>query len=235
MEFKEFKKIPRLSRDIIVTEKIDGSNGQICITDFSMDEDYCDRVFIDNETTSITLNSLGYDFVNNFCLGKKQLSEYHYLYMFAGSRNRWLQIGKQTDNMAFATWVKENAEQLFELGKGCHYGEWYGKGIQRGYGLEEKRFALFNVSKWQNKNLPLVDEKQKYPPSCCEVVPILYEGEFCTETINVVLGFLIVAGSRAVPGYMNPEGIVVFHTASGQYFKKTILNDEKPKGVTNGN
>jgi len=177
MEFKEFKKIPRLSRDIIVTEKIDGSNEQICITDFSMDEDYCDRVFIDNETTSITLNSLGYDFVNNFCLGKKQLSEYHYLYMFAGSRNRWLQIGKQTDNMAFATWVKENAEQLFELGKGCHYGEWYGKGIQRGYGLEEKRFALFNVSKWAKKNFectPPLAEKQEYCPNCCEVVPILY-------------------------------------------------------------
>jgi hypothetical protein len=30
-EFKEFKKIPRLSREIIITEKIDGTNGVIYI------------------------------------------------------------------------------------------------------------------------------------------------------------------------------------------------------------
>ena len=30
-EFKEFKKIPRLSREIIITEKIDGTNGLIYI------------------------------------------------------------------------------------------------------------------------------------------------------------------------------------------------------------
>lgn len=29
LEFVEFPKIPRLSRDIIVTEKIDGTNAQI--------------------------------------------------------------------------------------------------------------------------------------------------------------------------------------------------------------
>jgi hypothetical protein len=29
---------------------------------------------------------------------------------------------------------------------------------------------------------------------------------------------------------MRPEGIVVFHTASGALFKKTIEGDEKPKG-----
>ena len=31
--FEEFKKIPRLSRQIIVTEKIDGTNASICITE----------------------------------------------------------------------------------------------------------------------------------------------------------------------------------------------------------
>ena len=30
-EFQEFKKIPRLSRDIIITEKLDGTNGVIYI------------------------------------------------------------------------------------------------------------------------------------------------------------------------------------------------------------
>lgn len=33
IEFVEFKKIPRLSREVVVTEKIDGTNGVICITE----------------------------------------------------------------------------------------------------------------------------------------------------------------------------------------------------------
>jgi hypothetical protein len=209
MKFVEFKKIPRLSRDMIITEKIDGSNGQVAIIPSDSEE------FIGCED----------GFVEQCCLANKQIDETKWLYMFAGSRNRWLSTGKQNDNHAFAYWVKENSEELFQLGPGRHFGEWYGKGIQRGYGLEEKRFALFNVSKWQNKDLPLVDEKQKYPPSCCEVVPVLYEGMFDTNVINVALEDLRVNGSKAVPGYLNAEGICIYHTAAGQYFKKTLTND----------
>jgi hypothetical protein len=36
-------------------------------------------------------------------------------------------------------------------------------------------------------------------------------------------------GSRVAPGFMNPEGIVIYHTAGNYYFKKTIENDEKGK------
>jgi hypothetical protein len=76
-----------------------------------------------------------------------------------------------------------------------------------------------------------VDEKTgeqtftEVAPDCCEVVPILYQGMFDTQMIDVVLHQLQREGSRAVPGYMNPEGIVIYHTAAGQYFKKTITND----------
>ena len=163
--------------------------------------------------------------------------------MFAASRNRWLTTGKQNDNHAFAYWVKENAEELFQLGPGRHFGEWYGKGIQRGYGIEEKRWALFNVSKWAKRNngVYLNDLREKtnnpkleYCPNCCEVVPILYEGMFDTQMIDIVLHQLEREGSRAVPGYFDVEGVCIFHTASGQYFKKTIVGDDKPKGVTNG-
>jgi hypothetical protein len=38
-------------------------------------------------------------------------------------------------------------------------------------------------------------------------------------------------GSYAAPGYMKPEGIVVYHTAAKQMFKVTIENDEQPKGT----
>jgi hypothetical protein len=222
MKFVEFKKIPRLSRDVIITEKIDGSNGQICI--FSLET-------LKKEFDTLEQMS---DWIEQYCLyvhpDNPHVEEKDKLYIFAASRNRWLNVGKQNDNHAFAYWVKENAPSLVMLGEGRHFGEWYGKGIQRGYGLEEKRWALFNVSKWQNKDLPLVDEKQKYPPSCCEVVPILYEGMFDTNVINVALEDLRVNGSKAVPGYLDAEGVCIFHTASGHYYKKTLQNDEKHKG-----
>jgi hypothetical protein len=223
MKFVEFKKIPRLSRDIIVTEKIDGSNGQICV--FSLESIKKEFAVIEQM----------YEWIEQFCLyihpENPHVEESDKLYLFAASRNRWLSTGKQNDNHTFAYWVKEHGAELVMLGEGRHYGEYMGKGIQRGYGLEEKRFYLFNVSKWQNKNLPLVDEKQKYPPSCCEVVPILYEGMFDTNVINVALEDLRVNGSKAVPNFKPAEGICIFHCAAGQYFKKTIVGDDKPKGV----
>jgi hypothetical protein len=39
-------------------------------------------------------------------------------------------------------------------------------------------------------------------------------------------------GSAAAPGYMNPEGIVIYHLGKTKdtYFKKTFENDEKGKG-----
>ena len=221
MRFVEFKKIPRLSRDIIVTEKLDGSNGQICV--FSLESIKKEFAVIEQM----------YEWIEQYCLyihpENPHVEESDKLYLFAASRNRWLTTGKQNDNHAFAYWAKEHGVELVMLGEGRHFGEWYGKGIQRGYGLEEKRWALFNVSKWQNKNLPLVDEKQAYPPSCCEVVPILYEGMFETEIIELILEGLKRSGSCASRGFMQPEGIIIYHKQGNVYFKKTIENDEKGK------
>src|ERR1700744_4152565 len=83
----------------------------------------------------------------------------------AQSRNRLLTPGKN-DNYGFAGWVEENKEELFKLGPGHHFGEWWGKSIARNYGLDERRFSLFNVKRW------VEDTK----PSCCHVVPVIYAG-----------------------------------------------------------
>ncbi|HHT9154125.1 MAG TPA: hypothetical protein ACFYEM_11460, partial [Candidatus Hypogeohydataceae bacterium YC40] len=69
---------------------------------------------------------------------------------------------------------------------------------------------------------------------CCGVVPVLAVGMFATELVDYSLAMLKEKGSSASPGYPYPEGIVVYHTASGVYFKKTIENDESPKGDNNG-
>lgn len=191
--FQEFRKIPRLSRDITITEKIDGTNGVICITDTGL--------------------------------------------MFAGSRNRWLWNSSQAeihnDNAGFARWVKENKEELMKLGTGFHYGEWMGQGIQRTYGLKEKRFYLFNTARWIDFTGVCHDlqegDKRQFCPGCCYVVPVLYSGIFSDAEILESLLKLQTFGSVAIPEYRNPEGIVIYHSASRQYFKKTIENDEKGK------
>ena len=185
MEFKTFAKIPRLSRECIITEKIDGANGVIWMPDFP--ESY------------------------TFKSGRE-------VPFLVGSRNRW--ILPENDNYGFAKWAYEHSDELLELGPGYHYGEWWGKGIQRGYGLQEKRFSLFNTHRWNDPELR---------PKCCGVVPILWKGMFETLDIAIILNKLYLDGSKAAPGFMKPEGIVIFHTQSGYLFKKTIENDEKGK------
>lgn len=168
VEFESFHKIARLSRDIVVTEKIDGTNAQ---------------VFVADDGT-----------------------------VLAGSRNRW--ITPDDDNFGFARWVAEHADELRQLGPGRHFGEWWGAGIQRRYGLTEKRWSLFNVAKWSESR-----------PACCGIVPVLYEGPFTTDAVEACLDRLHREGSVAAPGFMQPEGVVVFHRASGTLLKKTLVND----------
>ena len=134
--------------------------------------------------------------------------------IMAGSRNRWLT--PETDNFGFAGWVRDNQTELLKLGPGRHFGEWWGSGIQRKYGLDHKRFSLFNVNKWWNN-----PEK----PGCCSVVPILYRGEFCTQTIQGILEEFSATGSLAAPGFPDPEGIVILHCHSNQLFKVTLDGD----------
>ncbi len=197
--FEEFNKIPRLSRDIVITEKIDGTNAQVYILDRN--------AALPGELDAIPWIDPG---------------EQTGLAIAAGSRTRW--VTPLQDNHGFAKWVQANVQALMGLGPGRHFGEWWGSGIQRGYGLTkgEKRFSLFNTARWSQD-----DER----PACCGVVPVLYEGLFDTGEIERILGVLEGAGSFAAPDFMDPEGIVIFHTASRTLFKKTIKDDEKPKGL----
>src|SRR5688572_6068262 len=94
--------------------------------------------------------------------------------VLAGSRNRWVTV--ESDNFGFARFVAEHAEAFRRLGPGRHFGEWYGAGIQRGYGLDHKRFALFNVGRFKN-GLP------EGLPSCVHLVPVLYLGALDTDQI----------------------------------------------------
>jgi hypothetical protein len=137
----------------------------------------------------------------------------------AGSRSRW--ISPEDDNFGFARWVAEHADGLRELGPGRHYGEWWGAGIQRRYGLTEKRFSLFNTGRWSSER-----------PACCHVVPVLYEGLFSTDAVEAALESLRANGSAASPGFMKPEGIIVYVAHARQYFKVTLEKDDEPKSLS---
>lgn len=167
--------IPRLSREMIVTEKIDGTNASIYIPEIGGP-------------------------------------------ILAGSRTRW--ITPESDNFGFARWVRDNEDVLRALGPGHHYGEWWGSGVQRGYGLlkGEKRFSLFNVSRWGRPGIAL--------PEIVNIVPLLYTGPFDTAIVDTLLAELRDNGSHAAPGFMQPEGVVVYHTKGNYLFKKTIEKDE---------
>ena len=133
----------------------------------------------------------------------------------AGSRKRW--ITPEDDNFGFARWVAENETELSTLGPGQHFGEWWGAGIQRRYGLDHKRFSLFNAHRWS-------DERGERP-DCCYIVPVLYLGDFDTSEVGTQLLRLESLGSVAAPGFMNPEGVVVWHTAARVLFKMTLGGD----------
>lgn len=197
--FVGFPKIARYSREVIVSEKIDGTNAQI---------------FIGEDGEFLT-----------------------------GSRKRW--IAPETDNHGFSRWAHEHKDELLTMGPGRHFGEWWGSGIQRGYGLPkgEKRFSLFNVVRWclhdeTPQQIPTGDPSmakvQDVLPACVGLVPVLWRGLFDDLDLDEILEHLQRDGSKASPGFPRPEGVVIFHTAGNVGFKKTPEQDDVPKSRKKG-
>lgn len=193
MEFVKWPSTPRLFREVIVTEKVDGTNAAIQIKVGRPEHGYEKLVMKDGIAYSIA----------------------------AQSRKRI--IVPENDNFSFAFWVWDNGAQLIDiLGPGIHFGEWWGKGIQRGYGSEWREFSLFNVKKHQN----VLDA---VGPAYINTVPVLYEGVFSEAHILNTLWNLEKDGSQAAPGFKNPEGICVFHTQSRQVYKVTLDHNDSHK------
>lgn len=189
MEFTEFPKIPRLNREVIITEKIDGTNASVTIVDA-----------IQQPHAFALKGPRGH-------------------WIICGSRSRF--IHPDADNFGFARWVQTNIAQIETMGPGQHFGEWWGQGIQRGYGLTEKRWSLFNTARWGTER-----------PECCHVVPVIAQGIGIDSLVSTATERLRALGSAAAPGFMKPEGIVVFHTAANSGFKVTLEKDAEHKSQT---
>lgn len=187
--FKAWPKIPRLENEVYhITEKIDGTNACIII----------------QETNDLmaALRTAKADISG--CLFQHQDNDIE-IGVWAQSRTRL--ITPDDDNFGFAKWVQENAEQLIkDLGKGYHFGEWWGQGINRGYGLDHKRFSLFNPTKQS---------------SICYNVPKITEctQEYLDTVIRGMINKLSLYGSYAAPGYTRPEGLIIYAEKAKTYWK----------------
>lgn len=188
----------RLMREVIVTEKIDGTNA-------------CIYIGADGE-------------------------------FLTGSRTRW--ITPEDDNFGFAAWAQEHKAELMQLGPGRHFGEWWGKGIQRGYGLAGRRFSLFNTIRWClhgqtpqriETGDPRQVKMQDVLPPCVGLVPVLWQGPFAAMmTALGVIEMTLTHGSYAAPGFRPAEGVVVYHTTGNVGFKMTFDGDGHKGAKRNG-
>jgi hypothetical protein len=214
IEFRAWPKTPRLFRDAIITEKIDGTNAAIGILELNED----------TWVRGAEATPGAFMFIEAAGLAADAPYGLRYFALYAQSRKRLISPGKSTDNAGFAAWVADNAADLVrDLGPGLHYGEWWGHGINRGYGMTDgkKFFSLFNTHRYGGREFQTPDLR---------TVPVLHIGPFSTISAARWLDHLEEHGSVAAPGFMRPEGIVVFHSAAGQVFKATVENDEMPKG-----
>ncbi len=166
VQFKAWEKIPRENPfNVTITEKMDGTNACIIISD--------------GEIVGVQ------------------------------SRNRL--ITPEDDNYGFAQWVSDSKDDLLGLGDGYHYGEWAGLGIQKNpHDIPVKKFFLFNTFRW-NENNP-------NRPACCDVVPVLFQGQLSPEVIPDLLAKL----SESAGENQSPEGVIVYYHAFRKYTKHTI-------------
>ena len=226
MKFEAFQKIPRLKKECVITEKLDGTNAQIFIHNWdTFSSEYFANIPEDCSFTPGQLLEkahLAWDEETDKNGAMYEVAWGKDWLVRVGSRNRYLNA--KEDNYGFYRWVDQNLAELLKLGPGRHFGEWWGYGIQRQYGLAEKRFSLFNTGRW-NEDATL--------PAVCHVVPVLYKGDFDTGTVDGVMRTLKLNGSKAAPGFMNPEGVIIYHAASRQLFKKTF--DDNHKEFKDGN
>lgn len=184
-EFAKWPSIQRLSSETCyITEKIDGTNGVIYVSETGV--------------------------------------------VISGSRERWLSnedgtpCDKNADNFGFSRWVYDRRDALVRLGPGYHYGEFHGLGIQRGYGLKNKRWASFAY--WRTDG----HDSNIHEDVCC--VPILYQGEPTVSVIDDTVSKLRQSGSVLYPGFMKPEGVVItFKEMRACKFKRLCENDKVRK------
>lgn len=192
MRFRRFQHIPDLQSDCIITELIDGMTAQIAI--WEVPPSRYREVVEDTDLPGMPAPAFR---PLVFTRGGK------FYEMRAGGPDGWLT--PISDKFGFAKWVEENAEFCTALlAPGRNHGVWFGPGIGRDYAVTKAMFA------------PLALPAGVYSPIR---VPVLHRGPFYMDDIEAILEELQRTGSKFIPGYMNPAGIVIEHCRTRKLFK----------------
>lgn len=204
LEFKGWPKITRYAKSFMtITEKIDGTNAAVGVMRIQPGMEK----HPDLASPAVTVVTLDDD------------SRWM---VYAQSRKRI--ISPHDDNYGFARWVHENAETLtVDLGEGLNFGEWWGSGIQRGYGIGSKNFSVFNTLRYEQADADVWATRN------LRIIPELYRGPVESDEIELAFNALGTFGSAAVPGWMRPEGIVVFLPDMGGRWKRTFDANDQSK------
>jgi hypothetical protein len=148
-------------------------------------------------------------------------------YVKAGSRSRWLEDdgSKKWDNHGFGEWVMENERALIELPEGFHYGEWYGRGINRNYGLKDRRFMLFDYARYDKliTNNNILGDLIETETVLADVVTY----DYLSIAIKLNSACLSVEGSVHVRGFSDPEGLIIRSKLRPAVYKYIIRKDEE--------
>ena len=210
--YASFPSIERLENIYcVISEKVDGTNGLIEVAKVG-------KIGVDIETNS-AFPSFTYNTETQVRFG---------------SRNRYITFNN--DNAGFANFFRHYETKLKDIAKDIIvaanseasqtnekptegypfriYGEWFGRGIQRDYGLKDKffmPFSYFYAEKLIEYQVPNI------------ITPnVMYTGKFSMEVVNTCMQQLKLNGSGLVKDYKQPEGIVIFFPKYNFRLKETF-------------
>lgn len=213
LTFEAWPKTPRLRAErTSITEKIDGTNAAVIIEKVDFESPLYQQ---DSQAALVGWQENG-------------------PYYEVGAQSRKRLINPNQDNAGFAGWVWSNAYELVELlGPGRHYGEWWGQGIQRRYGMDRKVFSLFNYHRWSKHAQATDGWRNRARDINMSLVPLLSFGKFSDQSVEDALNLLRENGSFASAEwgvrFDRPEGVVIRHADLGGNLKAFVENDDVPK------
>ena len=216
--YASFPSIERLENIYcVISEKVDGTNGLIEINEvFPVGEPKEIQIRFGSRNRYITFNNDNADFANFFRHYEARFKD-----VAADIILKELEVSGET--------LTECQEQ-YPL---RIYGEWFGSGIQRGYGLKDKffmPFSTFYAEKLIEYQVPNIVKPN-----------IMYTGKFNKLTADMCMNTLAIHGSGIIKDYKRPEGIVIHfpkynfrlkQTFEGSKWEQSIPkaeHDKKPK------
>ncbi len=223
--FEPWPKIPRLYREIVITEKIDGTNAGIFIPLWD-EGSVSGPVYASSRKRWITPEKDNFGFA------------------------RWAEENKETliadlgPGMHYGEWWGQGIQRTYDWGEKrfslFNVRRWGALTANEDPRCVRKGSHItHNDEKRGDEQICACREKRgeiQFATPRMGVVPVLYQGPITTVTSlreprvleniwDYEAALLRRNGSAVAPGFMNPEGIIVYHVVAQQAFKYTLDGD----------